>query len=151
MNNSFSFLNLPFAQIAGSTLGHSLSSSLIEWFDITLQDFSRLWQLILFCSLVRLVTLPFIPMLPTKLPSRDASTSAGNRCADSSGAAVLDLECDEEPPSPPSADSDNELLQSESEDVEPSDWRGAAALLVLLVLGIAWSLGMSIYQLIRAG
>mmetsp|Transcript_4203 Transcript_4203/g.6687 ORF Transcript_4203/g.6687 Transcript_4203/m.6687 type:complete len:430 (-) Transcript_4203:204-1493(-) len=54
-------------QVAGGTVGGTISAGLIEGFGITLHNYDRLWQLVLLCALAKLLVLPFIPMLPTNL------------------------------------------------------------------------------------
>jgi len=89
-------------QMAGSTVGGTISAILIEKFGITLTEYSGLWRLIILCAAVKLLILPAIPMLPANLSiSRDIETSKS----------------------------------------------GAGLILILLVGGIGWSVGQSIYML----
>eukprot|EP00468_Gymnochlora_sp_CCMP2014_P010327 CAMPEP_0167757372 /NCGR_PEP_ID=MMETSP0110_2-20121227/9887_1 /TAXON_ID=629695 /ORGANISM="Gymnochlora sp., Strain CCMP2014" /LENGTH=370 /DNA_ID=CAMNT_0007643551 /DNA_START=351 /DNA_END=1459 /DNA_ORIENTATION=- len=54
-------------QAAGGTVGGSISAILIGAFGIEMHNYERLWQLVLVCSLAKLLILPAIPMLPISL------------------------------------------------------------------------------------
>ncbi len=89
-------------QIAGGTISGSISAMIIEGFGITLSDYSNLWMLVMTCALVRLLAIPFIPLLPTKvLVARNINTS----------------------------------------------WWGGLGLVVMLVTGICWAIGLVCYKL----
>jgi len=54
-------------QMAGGSVGGTISAMLIESFGITLTNYDRLWQLIVVCAVAKLVILPLIPLLPHNL------------------------------------------------------------------------------------
>ncbi len=78
-------------QVAGGTVGGTISATLIEAFGITLTNFRRLWELILLCALLKLVALPLIPMLPVKFDRQRIVNGDANSASKRGAAALLAL------------------------------------------------------------
>jgi len=119
-------------QIAGSTVGSSISAWLIDIFGITLSNFDYLGILILLCAGVRLLTIPFVHLLPTGLPMRPAADEVKD---------ALKYVDSEEVSDDPEEDLFEEGLPKES-------WWGAVALLGLLFSALCWALGSSLFRVI---
>lgn len=75
-------------QVAGGTVGGTLSATLIEAFGVTLTDFSRLWQLVLLCALLKLLAVPIIPLLPLRF-DRNRVEVTDNTSRSRAGAVAL--------------------------------------------------------------
>lgn len=56
-------------QGVGGTVSGIISKLLIQCFDVTNIDFSKLWQLTLLCALLKLTAILFLPLVPTSLDS----------------------------------------------------------------------------------
>ena len=54
-------------QMVGSTAGGALSAVLTETFGVTLRDYSSLGTLIWITSMVKLVSLPFVALVPASI------------------------------------------------------------------------------------
>ena len=63
------FALLTSVQMAGATLAGSLSAGLTAALGITLDDYSRLWQLTVACSSIRLCTVFCVGLVPLRNPS----------------------------------------------------------------------------------
>ena len=63
------FALLTSVQMAGATLAGSLSAGLTAALGITLDDYSRLWQLTVACTTIRLCTVLCVGLVPLRNPS----------------------------------------------------------------------------------
>ena len=63
------FALLTSVQMAGATLAGSLSAGLTAALGITLDDYSRLWQLTIACSTIRFCTVLCVGLVPLRNPS----------------------------------------------------------------------------------
>jgi len=130
-------------QAAGGTVGGTISGLLIKGFGITLHNYDNLWKLIVLCACLKVLSVFFIPMLPSKLarPAQQPGEQAAEEEAkegDQIGERENMVEVEEAQSS-----------TAEEEPAKKSKW-GATAVLVLLVVGICWSLGQSSAALIEA-
>lgn len=66
-------------QCVGGTVGGVFSKTAVQAFDIPIYDFSNLWKLVLFCSLIKLVSLFFLPLVPRNI-SDDADVRQSAWC-----------------------------------------------------------------------
>ena len=73
--------------IAGDLLGTALTS----WLQVTNDDFSNLWLLVLICNVIGLCPLLLLPLVPSKLQSAHSSVS---HTADTDN-SILEYEMDD--------------------------------------------------------
>ncbi|GAB5353268.1 hypothetical protein AAMO2058_000022800 [Amorphochlora amoebiformis] len=114
-------------QIGGSTVGASISALLITAFGISLDNYSRLWQLIVVCSLAKVLVLPILPMLP-----RNQAKASMTRLS------VSSVENDG------GSNGDDE---KRGKIFSQSSVLGAGLVIFLLAFGIMWSLYLAVSSL----
>ena len=79
------FALLTSVQMAGATLAGSLSAGLTAALGITLDDYSRLWQLTVVCTTIRLCTVLCVGLVPLRSPS---ALEAESEALQASGASA---------------------------------------------------------------
>ena len=126
-------------QTAGATFSGSLSSVATSYFDVTLHDYSRLWQLTLFTASIKLISLPLLPLIPNAIADKPRDQQRVDADADADAAQ-------KRPPTPAADKGEG--------DASPDDRRGsrfpptgAVVLTSLLVGGLSWSLGQAVLKL----
>ena len=124
-------------QTAGSTFSGSLSSMATAYFDVSLRDYSRLWQLTLFTASVKLISLPLLPLIPnaiaTDTPRKEKAGDGEEEEADAPDEKAPLLAKPERAASSPPA--------------KRHSVTGAVVLTCLLVGGLSWSIGQATYKL----
>uniref|UniRef100_A0A7S2TLW2 Folate/biopterin transporter n=1 Tax=Lotharella oceanica TaxID=641309 RepID=A0A7S2TLW2_9EUKA len=136
-------------QAAGGTVGGTISGLLIRSFGITLHNYDNLWKLIVLCAGLKVLSVFFIPMLPSKLARpapADVSVEGGDEEEKEGGALVGERDDAEQQQQQPAEARGDE---GEEEPLKKSKF-GAATVLFLLVVGICWSLGQSSAALAEA-
>ena len=124
-------------QTAGSTFSGALSSMATSHFDISLRDYSRLWQLTLFTATVKLVSLPLLPLIPNAIATdpprkeKDGEEEDADEIADEKAPLLAKA--------PPRPDAKRPAKRHPR--------TGAVVLSCLLVGGLSWSIGQATYKL----